>query len=577
MIEVVFSPFCFFQMSMNEWMEIHAIPYQTKFQRFRRAALIFSFPLFFSALACLWYYSSTSCLNSVLTELISEAHQTKDAIESATETIQAAGAATTASPPINYNNQVAESVDLFDMGAPMTPGIESSGFQNEFGADNTNGGVFTGGVTSIPSSTPVQQQQPQRQAPVEDNSTTSPGTPTYQQPSVEQYQQPPEAGGPPPTPTMYSNYAAVPTPAAYPGASPMPERSPVPQRSQQQQHLTPTNINRPGPMASHMRQSSGFDSGFLMGGQAEMISQDAGQDADNFSVAAHSIASTGGYGYDDQTFEIVEGMKKKAKRADGAARDAEAASSKLAAEADELRSDADRAEANYRSLVAALEEKKKGRFGGGKKKKMKDGAEQAGKDAAEIKQHFATVQARALEAATLAAQTRSEADRLRDEAEAAELQMAAAASAQQKQPALSSVPPQTNTTTNGYGASPKPTYGGNMPAPQHSEIPQYGQMMPMPPSNPMGEYNNNYTNGNAGDAYAQPYGQAPPVPMSLPNHSQLGPGLPVPPPMSLPNPSQSGPGVMGTGGGYDMPSPAAFQQMAPPTGAQAADPYANPF
>jgi len=526
----------------------------------------------------------------VLTELISEANQTKDAIESATETIQAAGAAAaTASPPVNYNNQVAESVDLFDMGEPMTPGIERSGFQNEFGAGNTTGG-FTGGMASVPSSTPAEQQQ---QAPVEDTSANSPGTPTYQQPPVEHYQQPPEAGGPPPTPTMHSNYAAVPTPAPYPAASPMPERSPVPQRSQQKQprqHPTPTNTNRPA--LANMHQSSGFDSGFLMGGQAEMISQDA--DADNFSVAAHSIASTGGYGYDDETFEIVEGMKKKAKRADGAARDAERASSKLSAEASELRSDADRAEANYRSLVAAFEEKKKGRFGGGKKKKMKEGAEQAGKDATEIKQHFEKVQARALEAATVAAQTRSEADRLRDEAEAAELQMVAAASAQQKQPALSSAPPKTS--TNGYGASPKPDYGGKMPAPQQSDMPQYGQMMPMPPaSNPVEEYNNNYINGNTGgagdaygdvyaqsygqappvsggDAYAQPYGQAPPV-----NPYQTAPGLPLPPPMSLPNPSLSAPGVMGNGGGYDMPSPAAFQQMAPPTGASVADPYANPF
>ena len=62
-----------------------------------------------------------------------------------------------------------------------------------------------------------------------------------------------------------------------------------------------------------------------------------------------------------------------------------------------------------------------------------------------------------------------------------------------------------------------------------------------------------------------------------------GDGAPPAPSMSLPSPSMAAPGVMGNGGGggggdfsgYDMPSPAAFQQMAPaPPGG---DPYASPF
>eukprot|EP00536_Pseudo-nitzschia_multiseries_P018108 jgi/Psemu1/315485/fgenesh1_kg.2161_\ len=169
------------------------------------------------------------------------------------------------------------------------------------------------------------------------------------------------------------------------------------------------------------------------------------------------------------------------------------------------------------------------------------------------------VQGQALEAATLAAQTRSEADRLRDEAEAAELQMAAAASAQQKQPA----PP--TPQTNGYAA--QPDYDGQMAAaaaapPQLGAMPQYGQMMPA--SNPMGGYSNYNTNGQygaeAGDAYANPYGQQAPMPQ-----------------MSLPEPSQSAPGVMSAGGGYGMPPPSSFQQMAPAPAAAGGDPYANPF
>mmetsp|Transcript_27052 Transcript_27052/g.63303 ORF Transcript_27052/g.63303 Transcript_27052/m.63303 type:complete len:970 (-) Transcript_27052:126-3035(-) len=467
----------------------------------------------------------------VLTELISEAQQTKDAIESATETLQAAQAAAPA--------PAAETVDFFYMDGPPAPTAAAAetpaapeGFENE----------MPGGVASLPSATTAVQNPTGDMAP--------PHTPQQQAPPAEQPQYPPQAAAASPPPAMYPGYAATPPAAGYPAPAPIPENTPVSQRpAVQQQQLTPTNLARPPP-PGHTRQGSGFDTGFLMGGSASSIPQD---DGDTFSQAAHSHASTGDYGYDDQVFEIVEEMKKKAKRADGAARDAEAASSKLAAEADELRADADKAEANYRSLVAAADEKKKGRFGGGKKKKMKEGADQAGRDAAEIKKHFMAVQGQALEAATIAAQTRSEADRLRDEAEAAELQMAAAASAQQKQPAPSP-------STNGYSTSPKPDYGGQMAAQQQqqqpAQMPQYGQMMPA--SNPMGGYGN-YTNGQYGaaDAYVNPYGGAPM------------------PQMSLPDPSQSAPGVMSAGGGYGMPSPSSFQQMAPaPAGG---DPYANPF
>eukprot|EP00751_Fragilariopsis_kerguelensis_P001403 CAMPEP_0170808120 /NCGR_PEP_ID=MMETSP0733-20121128/33204_1 /TAXON_ID=186038 /ORGANISM="Fragilariopsis kerguelensis, Strain L26-C5" /LENGTH=115 /DNA_ID=CAMNT_0011163487 /DNA_START=656 /DNA_END=1004 /DNA_ORIENTATION=+ len=90
----------------------------------------------------------------------------------------------------------------------------------------------------------------------------------------------------------------------------------------------------------------------------------------------------------------------------------EAASRKLATDAEELRNDADKTEENARSLKAAAEEKKKGRFGGKKYKKLHDSAEQANKDAADIKKRFMAVQTEAYEAATLAATTRSVADRL---------------------------------------------------------------------------------------------------------------------------------------------------------------------
>jgi len=289
---------------------------------------------------------------------------------------------------------------------------------------------------------------------------------------------------------------------------------------------------------------------------------------ETFSVAARSHASSGEYGYDDQAFEIVEGMKKKAKQADKNARDNEAASRKLAADAEELRNDADKTEANARSLKAAAEEKKKGRFGGGKKKKLQDSAEQANKDAADIKKRFMAVQTEAYEAATLAATTRSVADRLRDEAESAELQMVSAASAQQQQkpPAPAPVPTANNTfvTNGGYGMpSPKPNYEGMAPIKQHPSPSPHGQgmqmQMMMPSPSPANGGYNNYGQ--------QPYGGGQPAAMQPPSPS-----------------GASGFAPMGGGGGgenftgYDLPDPSTFQQSAPAPGMQpAADPYANPF
>merc|ERR1711957_494952 len=114
------------------------------------------------------------------------------------------------------------------------------------------------------------------------------------------------------------------------------------------------------------------------------------------------------------------------------------------------------------------EEKKKGRFGGGKKKKLQGNAEQAAMDSAAIKKQFVAVQSQAYEAASLAATKRSEADRLREEAESAELQMASAASTAQQQPAQAQAPPANNNNGSyGYGVpSSKPDYGGMPPKQQ---------------------------------------------------------------------------------------------------------------
>lgn len=384
--------------------------------------------------------------------------------------------------------------------------------------------------------------------------------------------------------SMYANYsAAAPPPVSYPDPQKHFVSPPTPQQQQQpqaynnigpdqtpqhhqlspQQHQLSPNMDRPSALASHNRQLSGFNSDFLMGGAAAIIPEQHDQQQqpqEGFSSSARSHASSGDYGYDDQAFEIVEEMKKKAKAADTGAREAEAVSRKLAAEADELRTDADKAEENSRSLKAAAEEKsKKGRFGGSKKqKKLTQSSDQATKDAMDIKKRFMTVQTQAYEAATLAATVRSEAERLRGEAESAELQMVSAASVQQQQPTQkTSVPaPPTN---NDSGAH---SYG--VPSPK----PGYGSMSIVPPNQ---------------QPIPTPYGQGMQLTMSSPNHANgvynNYSGGPSPPGLAASNggfsPMGDGSGTDTGGVGYNLPSPTTFRPAAGMT--PASDPYANPF
>jgi hypothetical protein len=338
----------------------------------------------------------------------------------------------------------------------------------------------------------------------------------------------------------YAQYRA-PSPAAQPEAPPTPQQqaTPTPQRRmqpvqpQQHQQPTPTNLNRPPAVSGHNRQTSGFDSGFVMGGSAPPLPEPASRaEQGSMSSAARAHSSSGDYGFEDEeAFKIVEEMKRKADRAAEAARDAEAASSRLAAEADELRTDADKADANSRTLRAKADEQKKGRFGGGKKKNMLREADRAAEDAAELKKRFMAVQTQAHDAAILAAETRREAERLKNEAEKAEIEMASAASLreQEKKPAPSN---------NGYSMPPHSDYDAD---PYRGAPPAYGQA---PPSN----------HGYYGGGGYPNTGYGPPM-----NGGGYGGG-------------GYAEGVM-SGGGHalDLPSPQNFQQ-APP-----ADGYTNPF
>lgn len=207
--------------------------------------------------------------------------------------------------------QTVSSDDEVERAAPQGEGGEEL-FNNEFAA---------------PAPEPTEPQQEQAQAPSND---LPPPQQFQQPPPEEQFQQPPA-----------QSLAGV--------ASP----------------------KRPGNLAAHHRQASGgFASDFVMGGAA-IPYEDPGAGVPAVSPAARTYSDSSAYGYDDdEAYKNVEELKKKAQTAQETARDAEAAHRKLVNESDELRQDADKAEAMARSLRAAADEKKKGTFGGGKKKKL---------------------------------------------------------------------------------------------------------------------------------------------------------------------------------------------------------------
>ncbi len=179
---------------------------------------------------------------------------------------------------------------------------------------------------------------------------------------------------------LFSNEYNRPAPLAVPVTlqsmgQPQPHLSapPTPQYEQPSVYSRPTSTqpSRPNAMGHQPRQSSlGFNPEYIMGGSAEPLADGA---ETGISPAARTKSSSADFGYEDEElFQNVEEMKKKAELAAEAARDAEATHHKLLNEADELRADADKAEATARSLKAASAEKKKGRFGrgGGDKKKI---------------------------------------------------------------------------------------------------------------------------------------------------------------------------------------------------------------
>jgi hypothetical protein len=325
---------------------------------------------------------------SVITDLIKEANETKGAIQEATSAMQNAnetshnteqkkndamamstnfesnlfdyaGTAPPAAPqqqqqqqPDTMNSTNAPLPDMYSSSQPPAPMMQSSMPPPEslvmvqtVSSDGEDGGVkvvkdddapelFSNeyGQPEPSGPAPPQEQQQQQQA-APSQQYQAPPTPQYEQPSV--YSQPPPGSLPP---------SAQPSPA----------------------------VSRPPAVrAHHPRQSSlGFNPDFIMGGSAEPLPD--GMSEAGISPAARTKSSSADFGYDDEElFSDVEEMKKQAQSAGEAARDAEAAHQRLLNEANELREDADKAEATARSLKAASSEKKKKRFGGsGDKKKI---------------------------------------------------------------------------------------------------------------------------------------------------------------------------------------------------------------
>lgn len=348
----------------------------------------------------------SSC--SVITDLIQEAKETKDAIEETTGAMKSTA----------ENSQQRE--EMKNDAMQMTNNFESNLF--EFNGESAPPSAAPAPALDMYSQAPAsvsnkysqspapnvygQVKAPKPQPTEEGNNTLLVQTVSSDAEEAKEKEEnnddaaelfSNEHGGPAPIPE--SSWSQAPTGQPAYQAPPTPSRAPASQQMQQQYQEAPQqyqapptpqlmqppayshpqsaqpspSIARPGAVGSqhHPRQSSlGFDVGSLMGGSAQPLpeSGDSG-----FSPAARTKSSSADFGYEDEEmFQQVEELKRKAESAAQTARDAEATHQRMMNEADELRADADKAEANARSLKAAAAEKKSGRFGrkGGDKKKL---------------------------------------------------------------------------------------------------------------------------------------------------------------------------------------------------------------
>lgn len=161
-----------------------------------------------------------------------------------------------------------------------------------------------------------------------------------------------------------------------------------------------------------------------------------------FSAAESHDRVAGSESFDDVIRSVasvgeIDAMKMKAKEAEDIARDAEESSRQALAQVNELRRLADEAEKEARKHSAEEEDGKKKKKGwgrgGAKKKTDAKEAERLAQDANAKKQKLLQAQSQANDALALVKATKREAEKLRSEAEEAEIQAASAASMHQQQ------------------------------------------------------------------------------------------------------------------------------------------------
>jgi len=148
----------------------------------------------------------------------------------------------------------------------------------------------------------------------------------------------------------------------------------------------------------------------------------------------------------------IEDLKQAARRAEQTSQEAEETYRTLASEVEQLREIADQAEAASKEKLEKASKKK----GLGKKKALKE-ADQAAEEAAEKKKHFLEMQAQASNAQALAMESKRETERLRDQAEQAELDFVASESTKYAQPNQN--PPAPQQESQGYD---QPTQNSHM-------------------------------------------------------------------------------------------------------------------
>jgi hypothetical protein len=273
---------------------------------------------------------------SVILDMIRESRETKAAIDEATALVQKAKEVALSAAPVNVSRQA----DLF-------------------------GGDLFGFDSATPSAAPVDDSgdDDSRKTPSEDNMEGHDSAPHQNAFSAAR------------EPVAAPQYMSAQAPAPSLPAVTTVESSDVSVGQEDTEHEEMFSRPPPEPpivMFGHSRRDSNpFDSDLVMGG-APPPNQTISPLATTFSNASNFDHEDEDEteGQDGEDLKTVDAIKRKLALAEETARDASVAHRKLMAEYEELRRDVEQAEAHASTLKAQADEKKRGTFGGGKKKKL---------------------------------------------------------------------------------------------------------------------------------------------------------------------------------------------------------------